>query len=89
MLGSVSGGHGRAFEFFTGVPRRISYDNTKVAVAKIVGDRERERTKEFQRLVGHFLFEPHFCLVGGRMRRDMSNGRWTTRGIAVWCRFPP
>jgi transposase len=56
-------GHVRAFRFFGGVPRRISYDNTKVAVAKIVGSRERERTKEFQRLVGHFLFEPHFCLV--------------------------
>lgn len=56
-------GHVRAFQFFEGVPRRISYDNTKVAVAKIVGDRERERTKEFQRLAGHFLFEPHFCLV--------------------------
>jgi transposase len=56
-------GHVRAFRFFAGVPRRISYDNTKVAVAKIVGDREREQTKEFQRLVGHFLFEPHFCLV--------------------------
>lgn len=56
-------GHVRAFRFFGGVPRRISYDNTKVAVAKIVGSRERERTKEFQRLVGHFLLEPHFCLV--------------------------
>lgn len=56
-------GHVRAFQFFGGVPRRISYDNTKVAVAKIVGDREREQTKEFQRLAGHFLFEPHFCLV--------------------------
>ena len=56
-------GHRRAFAFFGGVPTRISYDNTKVAVGKIVGSREREHTKEFQRLVGHFLFEPHFCLV--------------------------
>ena len=30
-------GHVRAFRFFGGVPRRISYDNSKVAVAKIVG----------------------------------------------------
>ena len=29
-------GHARAFAFFGGVPRRISYDNSKVAVAKIV-----------------------------------------------------
>jgi transposase len=56
-------GHQRAFAHFGGVPQRISYDNTKVAVAKIVGSREREQTAEFQRLAGHFLFEPHFCLV--------------------------
>ena len=56
-------GHVRAFNFFGGVPTRISYDNSRVAVAKIVGDREREVTKEFLRLKSHFLYEDHFCLV--------------------------
>jgi len=56
-------GHRRAFEFFGGVPRRISYDNTKVAVAKIMGRRERELTRAFLRLQSHFLFASHFCLV--------------------------
>jgi hypothetical protein len=56
-------GHKRAFEFFDGVPRRISYDNSKIAVAKIVGGRGREVTREFARLESHFLFEHHFCLV--------------------------
>ena len=56
-------GHKRAFEFFAGVPRRISYDNSKIAVAKIVGGRGREVTREFARLESHFLFEHHFCLV--------------------------
>ena len=56
-------GHKRAFEFFGGVPVRISYDNTKVAVGKITGNRERQVTAEFQRLKSHFLFEDHFCLV--------------------------
>jgi len=56
-------GHIRAFQFFGGVPRRISYDNTKIAVAKIVGGRGHTITREFQRLVSHFLFEYHFCLV--------------------------
>jgi len=32
-------GHVRAFEFFGAVPRRISYDNPKVAVGKIIGSR--------------------------------------------------
>ena len=56
-------GHRRAFEFFGGVPRRISYDNSKIAVAKITGSRQREVTREFLRLESHHLFEHHFCLV--------------------------
>ena len=56
-------GHRRAFEFFGGVPWRISYDNSKVAIAKIIGSRERKLTREFLRLQSHYLFEEHFCLV--------------------------
>jgi transposase len=56
-------GHARAFAFFGGVPRRIAYDNTKTAVATIVGPRERELTREFLRLKSHYLFDSHFCLV--------------------------
>jgi transposase len=56
-------GHARAFAFLGGVPRRIAYDNTKTAVAKIVGPRERELTREFLRLTSHYLFASHFCLV--------------------------
>jgi transposase len=56
-------GHRRAFDFLGGVPRRISYDNSKIAIAKVTGSRTREVTREFQRLQSHFLFEAHFCLV--------------------------
>lgn len=56
-------GHNRAFRFIGGVPRKIRYDNSKVAVAKITGSRERRVTKEFQRLQSHYLFETQFCLV--------------------------
>lgn len=56
-------GHKRAFEFFGGVPVRISYDNAKVEVAKMVGNRERKVTQEFLRLQSHFMFESHFSLV--------------------------
>lgn len=56
-------GHARAFAFFGGVPRRIAYDNTKTAVAKILGSRSRAVTREFHRLQSHYLFAPHFCLV--------------------------
>lgn len=56
--------HVRAFEFFGGVPTRIAYDNTKLAVARVVGGHGREVTREFRRLRSHHLFESHFCNVG-------------------------
>lgn len=64
-------GHQRALEFFGGVPRRISYDNTKIAVTKITGSRERQLTREFLRLQSHYLFQAHFCLV----RRANEKGK--------------
>ena len=56
-------GHVRAFAHVGGVPTRIAYDNTKTAVAKILGSRSRAVTREFDRLRSHYLFAPHFCLV--------------------------
>lgn len=68
---SFQEGHVRAFAFFGGVPTRISYDNSRVMVAKITGSRSRELTHEFLRLKSHFLFESHFCLV----RRANEKGK--------------
>ena len=56
-------GHRRAFESFGGVPRRISYDNSAIAVIEVMSGRERKLTKEFLRLQSHYLFQEHFCLV--------------------------
>jgi len=56
-------GHRRAFEFFGGVPQRISYDNSAIAVIEVLQGRERKLTKEFLRLQSHYLFQEHFCLV--------------------------
>ena len=63
-------GHARAFDFFGGVPSRISYDNTKIAVKKLVGPHERELTDEFLRLQSHFCFKGHFC----RVRKPQEKG---------------
>ena len=38
----------------------ILYDNTKIAVAKILGDGKRQRTKAFSELQSHYLFEDKF-----------------------------
>lgn len=56
-------GHRRAFEFFGGVPKRISYDNSRIAVSKVIQKRGGVFTVEFLRLVSHYLYEYHFCLV--------------------------
>ncbi len=56
-------GHRRAFEFFGGVPKRISYDNSRIAVTKVIQKRGGEFTREFLRLESHYLFSHHFCLV--------------------------
>ena len=49
-------GHNAAFGYFGGVPRRIVYDNTKLAVARILGDGTRQRTQVFCELQSHYLF---------------------------------
>jgi transposase len=57
-------GHVQAFTFFGGVPRSILYDNTKLAVARILGDGERQRTRVFSELQSHYLFEDRFGRPG-------------------------
>ena len=74
-------GHVQAFKFFGGVPRRISYDNSKVAVSKIIGPRLRELTQGFLQLVSHYLFSHHFCLV----RRPNEKG--VVEGIVKYSRL--
>ena len=56
-------GHIAGFGFLGGVPIRTSYDNTSIAVKKVLGT-ERELTEGFLRLESHFLFAHHFCRVG-------------------------
>ena len=68
---SFQEGHKRAFEFFGGVPGRISYDNSKIAVTKVTGSRGRQLSREFLRLQSHHLFDAHFCLV----RRANEKGK--------------
>jgi transposase len=47
-------GHNASFEFFGGVPRSILYDNLKLAVAHILGDGQRQRTRVFSELQSHY-----------------------------------
>ena len=57
-------GHNAAVAFFGGVPRSILYANTKRAVARILGDGKRQRTRVFTELQSHCLFEDRFGRPG-------------------------
>jgi len=57
-------GHSAAFGFFGRVPLSILYDNTKLAVARILGDGMRQRTRVFSELQSHYLFADRFGRPG-------------------------
>jgi transposase len=72
-------GHVQVFAFFgglaapdkAGVPQSILYDNTKIAVAKILGDGRRQRTRIFTELQSHHLFQDRF----GRPAKGIDKGK--------------
>jgi transposase len=74
-------GHIRAFDFFGGVPRRITYDNSKVLVSKIIGPHDRQLTNAFLQLKSHYLFDHHFC----RVRRPNEKG--VVEGVVKYARL--
>ncbi len=57
-------GHVKAFTFFDGVPKSILYDNTRIAVVRILGDGRRRRTRVFSELQSHYLFTDRFGRPG-------------------------
>ena len=57
-------GHVKAFQFFGSVPQSILYDNTTIAVARILGDGKRQRTRVFSELQSHYLFTDRFGRPG-------------------------
>ena len=57
-------GHVAAFAFFGGVPLSILYDNTGLAVAKILGDGTRKRSTLFAALQSHYVFEDRYGRPG-------------------------
>lgn len=66
--------HVRAFEFLGGVPRFLLYDNTKLAVAKILGDGERKKTRAFCELQSHYLFAERFGRPGKGNDKGAAEG---------------
>ena len=73
-------GHVSGFAFLGGVPISILYDNTKIAVARILGDGRRQRTRVFSELQSHYLFEDRF----GRPGKGNDKGK--VEGLVGYCR---
>jgi transposase len=73
-------GHIRGFAYFDGVPRSILYDNTKLAVAQILGDGTRQKTRVFSELQSHYLFAKQF----GRPAK--GNDKGNVEGLVGYAR---
>src|SRR5512132_3265084 len=73
-------GHNAAFGFFGKVPRSILYDNTKLAVARILGEGVRQRTRVFSELQSHYVFADRF----GRPGKGNDKGK--VEGLIGWIR---
>ena len=53
------------------MPQSVLYDNTRLAVARILGDGRRKRTRAFTELQSHYLFEDRF----GRPAKGNDKGK--------------
>src|SRR5437868_8479110 len=78
-------GHNGAFAFFGKVPRSILYDNTTLAVARILGDGVRLRTRVFSELQSHYVFADRFGRPGKGNDKGKVEGLvgWTRRNLLV------
>ena len=57
-------GHISAFALLGGVPQGMLNDNTRLAVAKILGDGRRQRTRAFAKLQSYYPFDDRFGRPG-------------------------
>lgn len=60
-LESLLAGHVAAFEFFSGRPHEVWYDNPKTAVTKILSGPFRIEHERLSALRAHYLFDSSFC----------------------------
>lgn len=56
--------HVRAFDFYSGVPGRITYDNLTSATTRAIRGEKRREIDSFTAFRSHYLFESHFCNPG-------------------------
>jgi transposase len=68
-------GHVQAFHHFGGVPQRLTYDNLKAAVFKILIGKNRQEQDRFVVFRSHYLFESNYCTPGaGNQKGGVEHG---------------
>ena len=68
-------GHVHAFRHFGGVPQRISYDNLKTAVQRILTGGKRQEQTAFVSFRSYYLFDSQFCTPGqGNQKGGVEHG---------------
>jgi transposase len=85
---SFQDGHVRAFDYFGGVPTRISYDNSKIAVAAITGRRGRTRPASSSAWPAISCSPTGSVESGGRTRRGTSRPWSGSPAATSWSRSP-
>ena len=68
-------GHVAAFGHIGGVPSRITYDNLKTAVKRVLEGRKRQEQKAFVAFRSYYLYESRFCTPGaGNEKGQVEDG---------------
>jgi transposase len=68
-------GHVQAFHYLGGVPHRLTYDNLKAAVQRVLVGRNRQEQASFIAFRSHYLFESNFCTPGaGHEKGSVEHG---------------
>ena len=63
----------RAFEYFGGVPRRVIFDNARIAVKEGFG-LHAKATDKYIALAAHYCFEPVFCNIASGNEKGLVEG---------------
>ena len=85
--------HNRAFQFFSGVPARLIYDNLKTVVDAVYAGKTRKFNRRFLTLANHYLFEPVACTPAsgwekGQVENQVGNIReWLFTPLARFASF--
>lgn len=68
-------GHVQAFHFLGGAPRRLTYDNLKTAVFRILEGHNRQEQEAFVTFRSYYLFKSFYCTQGqGHEKGGVESG---------------